>query len=357
MITEYGDIYVKDLLRISQLMENFPEFKGLKGKKFLITGANGLIAAAFVDFLLFLNDTYHYDIQVILAVRNKQKAKIRFGELLERLDVELFYYDAMETERFIPDIDYILHAASPANPRQYQQFPVETMHANYIGIKNILDYGKKHSCRILFISSSEVYGLKNDQLPFKESDYGYVDSLNPRACYPSVKRVAETLCVAYHEEFGVDVLIARPGHVYGPTSNLEDNRAATDFLFHALAKSDIVLRSEGLQQRSYCYVVDCVSALAYLLTKGQFGKAYNIASTSMNASIKDLAQAFCLVANRQLVFDIAENNGQKNPMNHAILDGSNLQSLGWQSCFSLDEGVLHTYQIMKKMQNRWLKNE
>lgn len=354
MIEEYTKEYFEDLLKVSQ---NIHDLANFKDKKFLITGANGLIGAAFVDFLLFLNDYYQYNINIILGIRNYEKARIRFGEQLNRKDVQVFEYDALSTTVSISNIDYILHAASPANPTQYNQSPVETMHANYFGMKNILDYGVKHDCRILFISSSEVYGIKQDIQSFSEEDYGYVDILNSRACYPSIKRAAETLCVSYHAEYGVDVIIARPGHVYGPTSNLEDNRAASDFMFQAVLGKDIILKSQGLQERSYCYVLDCISALLYLFIKGQAGTAYNVASNSMTTSIKRLAQTVCTVANCQLVFDVAENNNKQNPMNHSVLDGKRLQHLGWNSCFSLYDGVLHTYQVMKKMQNRWINYE
>ena len=88
------------------------------------------------------------------------------------------------------------------------------MLANLYGLDSLLKVAVKNKgCRLLYISSSEIYGKKDENTPYNETDYGYVDILNPRACYPSAKRAAETLCVSYGVQYGVDFVIARPGHI------------------------------------------------------------------------------------------------------------------------------------------------
>lgn len=119
--------------------------------------------------------------------------------------------------------------------------------------------------RLLYVSSSEVYGNKTGNQPYKEKDYGYVDILNQRACYPSAKRAAETLCTAYGQEYGLDTVIVRPGHIYGPTITETDSRASAQFTQNAIEGEDIVMKSAGMQMRSYCYVLDCAyPILAYV---------------------------------------------------------------------------------------------
>ena len=103
--------------------------------------------------------------------------------------------------------------------------PVETMLSNFLGMKSLLDFAKEYgSKRILYISSSEIYGKKDGDQPYHEGEYGYIDMLNPRNSYSIGKRAAETLCASYADEYGVESVIVRPGHIYGPTASPYDNR-------------------------------------------------------------------------------------------------------------------------------------
>ena len=111
------------------------------------------------------------------------------------------------------------------------------MISNFDGMLNLLEYTKEYEIsRILYISSSEVYGNKQSVGIYQEDDYGYIDLLNPRACYPSAKRAAETLCSAYRAEYGIDFVIARPGHIYGPTMTENDTRASSQFAKDVIEK-------------------------------------------------------------------------------------------------------------------------
>ena len=131
------------------------------------------------------------------------------------------------------------------------------MLANFMGLDCLLKSAVKNkSNRVVYISSSEVYGSKLKDQPYQESDYGYVDLLNPRSCYPSSKRASETLCSAYTSEYGLDTVVVRPGHIYGPTITDTDDRASAQFTRCAVEGKDIVMKSAGTQLRSYCYVLD-----------------------------------------------------------------------------------------------------
>ena len=148
-----------------------------------------------------------------------------------------------------------------------------------MGVSNLIEYGLAHHMkRFVYISSGEVYG-EGDRRPFDEAYSGYVNCMTPRSCYPSSKRAAETLCVSYAEEYGADVVIARPCHVYGPNFSDKDNRVYAQFIRNILNDSDIIMKSTGGQFRSWCYVVDCVSAILYVLLKGEKEQVYNIADS------------------------------------------------------------------------------
>ena len=344
---KYSREYISDLNKIQKVI---PNLASINNSKILVTGAGGLIGSAIIDFFMQYNDSYDAQIQLCLAARDISNIKERFGIQFQRDDFNFFEYDATKPLIMEEEFDYIIHGASNANPVKYVKQPVETMLANLTGINNLLEYAKKHPVkRVLYISSSEVYGKKDDNQPYKEDDYGFVDILNPRACYPSAKRASETLCVAYGEEYGVETVIVRPGHVYGPTATRSDSRAASQFLHDVLADQDIIMKSEGLQKRSYCYVLDCVSAIITVLINGASGKAYNISNPDSVATISELAECFAKAGGKKVIYEIPteiERAGY-NLMDNSSLDDKQLDALGWKGLFDLSQGVLATLDFFR----------
>lgn len=334
--------YLGDLIRIRA---SIPQLERLDGSRILITGAGGLICSALVDFLMSLDRGIH----VYAAGRNVEKLKARFTHWRGREQLHFLRYDALEPlvgeERF----DYLIHGASNANPASYSKEPVETMLANFTGMHQILRRAKEQGAkRVLYVSSSEVYGKKEGKEPYHEQEYGFVDILNPRACYPSSKRAAETLCAAYAQEYGVDTVIVRPGHVYGPTATEADTRASSQFPRDVLAGKDIVMKSAGTQLRSYCYVLDCVSAMVAVLLCGEKGRAYNISNRHSVVTIRQMAEAFAQAAGRKIVFEDPSDAEAKsyNLMDNSALDAASLEALGWRGLFDLKSGVEATLDAM-----------
>ena len=338
----YTEKYLNDL---AMIRSSVPDLERLEGSRILITGAGGLICSAMVDFLLSMD----LNVQVYAAGRSVEKLKSRFSHWTGCEKLDYVNYDALEPLVVDGSFDYYVHGASPANPAAYASQPVETMLANFVGMQNILRHAKENGTkRVLYVSSSEVYGKKEGSDPYHEQEYGFVDLLNPRACYPSSKRAAETLCAAYAQEYGVDTVIVRPGHVYGPTAAAADNRASSQFPQDVLAGKDIVMKSAGTQLRSYCYVLDCVSAMTAVLLRGETGKAYNISNRESIVTIRQMAQAFAEAAGRQLFFENATDAEKKsfNLMDNSALDAASLEGLGWHGLFDLEAGVKATLDAM-----------
>ena len=181
------------------------------------------------------------------------------------------------------------------------------MTSNFLGIKNLLDYAKENKVeRVLYVSSGEVYGKTEEELTEEAS--GYVDMLNPRSCYPISKRASETLCISYMKEYDVDVVIARPCHIFGKPGE-KDNRVFAQFIRNIENNEDIVLKSEGKDIRSYCYINDCVKALFKILLEGKKGEAYNISSEAI--SIKELAEIVAKIGNKKVVCEIPKEEEKK----------------------------------------------
>jgi nucleoside-diphosphate-sugar epimerase len=219
------------------------------------------------------------------------------------------------------------------------------MLTNLFGMENILRHAlEQGSGTVMYISSSEVYGIKEENTPYCENEYGSVDLLDPRSCYPSSKRAAETLCVAYSKQYGIDTRIVRPGHIYGPTATAEDNRASSQFPRDVLAGMDIIMKSPGNQLRSYCYVLDCVSAMLAVLLRGETATAYNISNQNSVVTIRQMAQAFADAGGKRLLFSDPSHSEMAafNRMSHSDLDAARLEALGWYGLFDLEAGVKAT---------------
>lgn len=342
----YSKQYWKD---IESVIENIPNLKKIEGKSVLVTGATGMICSAVVEILLYLQKKGLH-ISLYLAGRNEERMRVRFEKFVEGVDYIFVQYDATEEIKFNIEPDYIIHGASNANPTIYSQKPVETMLGNIVGIKNLLQLAeKKENSRILYISSSEVYGNLDIKRSYKEEDYGYFDILNPRACYPSAKRAAETLCASYWNEYGVESIIVRPGHIYGPTITKNDSRASAQFTRCAVRNKDIIMKSMGLQMRSYCYSLDCATAIIAALLNGKTGNAYNISNKSSIVSIREIAEAFANYSGVRVVFECPSELEKKgyNMMLNSSLDATKLEKLGWKAKFDLKTGVAKTVEYMK----------
>lgn len=340
----YSQEYWND---VSDIIGNIPNADNLYGKTILITGATGMVCSAVIDVIVLLNHNCDAQIHLILAGRDEKKLTDRFQNILNRDEYRYIRYDALKAQKIDLKIDYIIHGASNANPALYGREPVETLLGNIIGLNSVLDIAKNNpGSRLLYISSSEVYGNKTggENKPYKEEDYGFVDILNPRACYPNGKRAAETLCAAYRQEYGVDFVTVRLGHIYGPSITKTDTRASAAFTRDAAAGHDIVMKSAGNQLRSYCYTLDCASAILTVLVNGSSGNAYNISNKDSVVSIRDMAEALAEAGNVKVVFEDPSDAEKKsyNLMSNSSLDSGKLESLGWKSVFNLVKGMERT---------------
>lgn len=328
-----------------EIYKNF-NFESLKNKSILITGANGLIGSYLIDYLTYLNSQKEYNLKIFAMSRSLEKLKNRFFERPNLFYIEQDLNKPLSVEE---KFDYIIHAASNAHPLAFSKDPVGTMKTNLLGTINLLDSIKDNqNTNFLYISTGEIYGNNVDKA-FTENDCGTVDSKLARSCYPESKRAAETLCMAYSQQYGIHTNVARLCYVYGPTITQDNSRADAQFLRNALDKKDIVLKSAGLQRRTYCYVADVVSAILTILTKAPSMEVYNIANKNSIVSIKEYAQTLASLAETNLQFEIPDEVEKRGYSKNAdsILDASKLSQLGWFPQYDIKSGLEHTLKIKK----------
>ena len=343
---------------IDEVTAGLPELAELEGKSVLVTGAAGLIGSSVIDILLRYNDT-HDDtssgkIRIYAAGRSIERMEERFGARSSEGDLVFVSYDAAKPDQsFDFSCDYVIHGAGNAYPGAILKEPVETMLANFTGIKVLLDLAKGCGTkRVLYISSSEVYGTgRSGDRPHREDEASCIDLLNPRSSYSVGKCAAETLCVSYSGEYGIGTVIVRPGHIYGPTASPLDDRVSSVWT-HAAARGDnIVMKSDGSSIRSYCYCPDCASAILKVLLRGGNGRAYNISNPGSVITIREMAGYITEAAGVSLICEKAAAEEKKgfNPMSNSSLDSTSLESLGWRGIFDAGRGFSHTVSILKEM--------
>ena len=325
-------LYAADIAAAAEQTRHMEYFAG---RRIWILGASGLIGSFLTDCLLYADRAGELDLHICAVGRSRERLERRFGPETARLryveqDVSTWETDARA--------DVIIHGAGYAYPTAFRIRPVETMLANIRGLQNVMETaGRNEGCRVVYLSSGEA----QEQ----------IDHLTVRACYPMGKKAAETLCMAYRQEYGTDVVIVRPCHTFGPNVTDRDNRAAAQFIAKAAAGEDIVLHSAGEQRRSYAYVADCVSGILTAAACGQAGQLYGAASDEV-CSIRQFAEMCAEAAGGQVVFRDADETerAEASPIREQIIDNTERKRLGWRPIFSLRSGIAHSIAVRRGMQ-------
>jgi UDP-glucuronate decarboxylase len=183
-------------------------------------------------------------------------------------------------------IDEIYNFACPASPPKYQVDPIFTLKTNFLGTLNLLDLSLQKKCKILFSSTSEIYG-EPQVSPQKEDYRGNVNTTGIRSCYDEGKRVAETLMMDYHRTYNADIRIVRIFNTYGPNMDKYDGRVVTNLIRQLLNIEDITIYGDGSQTRSFCYIDDLIEGIVKLMASN-YNYPVNIGNTN-EITIKELS--------------------------------------------------------------------
>ena len=315
----------------------------------LVTGASGFLPAYLVECLSELS-ARGYGTKIIGLVRNISKARERFPHLQRAGCLSLIAHDvSLPFPMDLPKADYIIHAASQASPKFFGIDPVGTITANTFGTAYTLEFGRRTGTRgFLFFSSGEVYGIpKESNIPVSEEQYGYLDLGDVRSCYAESKRCGEAMCVSWAHQFGLPAKIVRPFHTYGPGMALDDGRVYADFVADVIARRNIVLKSEGADLRSFCYLADATVGFLGVLLKGESGYAYNVANPNAEVSIAELANVVARLFPERRLTVVRETRPAgtaylRSPLKRALPSIERIARLGWAPTTSIRDGFHRT---------------
>lgn len=326
------------------------DFSCYKEKSILITGATGMIGQNIVRFIDELNFRNGFGIKMILHGRNEDKLKTIYRDRAS----EYLCCDIADLD-YSGQVNYIIHTASiTGGSKKHLDYPANTLFTAIDGTRRVLNLALEKKCEgVVFLSSLEVYGITgNDREYIKETDGGYIDTMNPRSSYSEGKRISECMFTAYARQYHVPAKVARLTASFGYGASFQDKRVFAQFAKSILQKEDIILKSTGETVRDYCDTYDVASALLVILAKGNSGEAYNVANMETEISIRDLAQRFVDLfpdAGSRLLFDLKEDATKfgYNPVMRNVLDSNKLMDLGWKPLYGIDDMIMHLVEFMK----------
>lgn len=309
--------------------------------RILVTGASGFLGSHLVEWLLEMEDTYVVGLDNLYSSDGEN-----IREFLSHPQFAFIKGDVVDLPPSIytAKFDLIYHLACPASPKYYQSDALKTLDTCFNGTKNILNLALANKARVLFTSTSEVYGDPLEH-PQKESYRGNVSNIGPRACYDVGKCIGETLCSEYHRKHNLEIRIARIFNTYGSKMKIDDGRVVSNFIVNALQKRPLSIYGDGSQTRSFCFVSDTIRGLIALM--------YSDVSTPVNignpneVSIHYLAkQIGRLVGYEEFEFkDLpVDDPTRRNP------DITKAKAkLDWEPCISLQSGLMETINYFKTL--------
>ena len=296
----------------------------------LVSGAAGFVGSHLVDRLL--EEGF-----AVIGVDNlitgeeenlnsaKRNSKFRF------LDLDVV------TE--IPDLgmkfDYIFHAASPASPPKYFEYPIETMMVNSIGTKNLLDLAEMNNARFIFFSTSEVYGDPLEH-PQRESYWGNVNPIGPRSIYDEAKRFGEALVAQYVREKKANAGIIRIFNTYGPRLDPHDGRVVSTFVRQAINGEALTINGDGNQTRSFCYISDLIDGIFKMAESNEFGPINlgNPNEMTLNELVKEIGKLLSKNLNTVNLPELKDDPVRRKPDISLAKE-----KLGWEPKVPLTQGL------------------
>jgi dTDP-glucose 4,6-dehydratase len=305
----------------------------------LITGGAGFLGSHLCNLFIGLGH------EVICMDNLIKKENIdNITHLMGHERFKFIKYDVTEYLHVEGRLDNIFHFASLASPKDYLDYPIQTLKVGSLGTHKTLGLAKEKKARFLLASTSEVYGDPKEH-PQSESYPGNVDPIVPRGVYDEAKRFAEAITMAYHRTHGLQTRIARIFNTYGPRMRLDDGRALPNFMVQALRGEDLTVYGDGTQTRSFCFVDDLIDGIKKLLYSNE-SKPVNLGNPEEIAIIDFAKEIIKLTGSKShIVFHLLPQNDPK-VRQPDITKAKRV--LGWEPKVSRQEGLRRTIKYFQE---------
>ena len=306
-------------------------------EKILITGGNGFLGSHLVEKCL----SSGMDVTVLDDLSTS--ARIQVPENVN------FVRGKVEESKIDEKFDFVVHLAARPSPEDYALNPVETLLSNSIGTWKMLELAHKHDSRLIYTSSSEVYG-DAQVVPTPETYYGYVNPNGIRSCYDESKRYSEALIMAFHRKFNLNSCIQRPFNVYGPRIRPDGQygRVIPRFFQQAISGKDITIQGTGKQTRSFLYVSDWVEATWKMIMNDEMsGEVINIGSEK-EITIIDLAKLIIGITSSSSKISYLDARTD-DPSRRSAEISKARKLLGWNHMVELENGLVNTMKWIREL--------
>lgn len=311
-----------------------------KPKRILVTGGAGFIGSNLCEYLVERGDF------VICLDNFFTGSRRNIEQLLSSPHFVLFEHDIVKPFDVSGSVDEVYHLACPAAPLHYQFDPVETMRINVVGTFNVLELARAKRAKVLFASTSEVYGNPTVH-PQPETYAGNVNPTSRRSCYTEGKRAAETLTMDYHREYGVAVRIARIFNTYGPRMSLTDGRAVPNFLVQSQRNEVLTVWGDGTQTRSFMYISDLIKGLVVMMEQDEFLGPVNVGNPeecTILQFIDEIRAAVGSTSEVKFVRPLPEGDPERRKPDITLAK----EKLGWEPEVSLKDGLSRTVPYVRE---------
>ena len=313
-------------------------------KTIVITGGAGFIGSNLIERLLLTNTCN------IICIDNLITGSMEnIKQHLENPQFVFIQHDICKPfELPVAEVDEIYHLACLASPVKYKKYPIETLNSSIQGTQTVLQWCIKYKCKMIFTSTSEVYG---DPLvhPQPEEYFGNVNTVGERSCYDEGKRVCETMLYEYRKAYSLDLKIVRLFNTYGPRMDIEDGRVITNFINKILCGEPIEIYGDGSQTRSFCYIDDMLNALILMMASGEQGPI-NLGNPYCEFSLNELVGLFEKEFNKKLDVVYLERTQDDPKVRKPVIDKA-INRLRWSPVIRLEYGIEKTVKYFTQCKN------
>ncbi len=314
-----------------------------EGKTVLLTGGRGFLGRYFMEVFGALNQDILEQPVKLVSMDNMITSGKEGGIVPDFKNVKFIKQNIIDDFFWDGSLDYVIHAAGIASPYYYRAYPLETLEVAVTGTRKMLELASKKNARMVFFSSSEIYGDPDPKhIPISEGYRGNVSCQGPRACYDESKRVGETLCYIFHGKHGTKTNTIRPFNVFGPGMQETDYRVLPNFASRIKAKKPLHIYGTGNQTRTFCYITDAIVGFFLVIMNGVSGEAYNIGNPNPEISMLDLVKRIKKVSNQDVSYHVVEYP-DSYPADEPNRRAPNIRKAKMQLDFSpevnLDEGL------------------